>query len=81
MPFFVIFRLAREKLLVTVALDHPVCQNNIILYIRAIFKHHQIYLVTIKTANTEKAPMKFQKIFCPCRGVQLINVLHKDNRV
>ena len=24
MPFFVIFRLAREKLLVTVALDHPV---------------------------------------------------------
>ena len=23
-PFFVIFRLAREKLLVTVALDHPV---------------------------------------------------------
>ena len=26
MPFFVIFRLAREKLLVTVALDHPVVQ-------------------------------------------------------
>ena len=24
MPFFVIFRLVREKLLVTVALDHPV---------------------------------------------------------
>ena len=27
MPFFVIFRLAREKLLVTVALDHPVYES------------------------------------------------------
>ena len=27
MPFFVIFRLAREKLLVTVALDHPVAED------------------------------------------------------
>ena len=27
MPFFVIFRLVREKLLVTVALDHPVIRT------------------------------------------------------
>ena len=29
MPFFVIFRLVREKLLVTVALDHPVGASNL----------------------------------------------------
>ena len=29
MPFFVIFRLAREKLLVTVALDHPVFNHQL----------------------------------------------------
>ena len=37
MPFFVIFRLAREELLVTVALDHPVVVVAVVLLVDEIF--------------------------------------------
>ena len=39
-----------------------------------------MYLVTIEAAHPEQASMKFQEIFCPCRCVQLVNVLHKEDK-
>ena len=54
MPFFVIFRLAREKLLVTVALDHPVLEfESLEFKIASVFKSQ--YLAGYCSIDTLRA--------------------------
>ena len=63
MPFFVIFRLAREKLLVTVALDHPVVE---IIYQVCINTSTQHRLIAPNNAVTKQFGVPGLKVLLIC---------------